>query len=81
MSVTASPALITASCAAATNDRPAGYRRNSAVWDRNTRRGDGSLGITHSIPALTQRENTNSPADVSRWHRTASSPTPGSVAN
>src|SRR6185295_8787259 len=58
MSVTASPALITASCAAATNERPAGYRRSSAVWDKNTRRGGGSLGITHSIPALTQRENT-----------------------
>jgi hypothetical protein len=28
------------------------------VWDKNTRRGGGSLGITHSIPALTQRENT-----------------------
>src|SRR3954453_21405210 len=65
MSVTASPALITASCAAATNERPAGYRRNSDVWDKNTRRG-GSLGITHSIPALTQRENTNSLADVPR---------------
>ena len=50
MSVTASPALITASCAAATNDRPAGNRRNSDVCDKNTRRGGGSLGITHSIP-------------------------------
>ena len=58
MSVTASPALITASCAAATNDRPAGNRRNSDVWDKNTRRGGGSLDMTHSIPALTQRENT-----------------------
>jgi hypothetical protein len=28
------------------------------VWDKNTRRGAGSLAITHSIPALTQRENT-----------------------
>ena len=55
MSVTASPALITASCAAATNDRPAGNRRNSDVCDKNTRRGGGSLGITHSIPALTDR--------------------------
>jgi len=53
MSVTASPARITASCAAATNDRPTGNRRNSDVWDRNTRRGSGSLGITPSIPALT----------------------------
>ena len=60
MSVTASPALITASCAAATNDRPAGNRRNSDVCDKNTRRGGSSLGITHSIPALTQREDTNS---------------------
>src|SRR3954454_18719262 len=68
MSVTASPALITASCAAATNERAAGYRRNSAVWDKNTRRGGSSLGITHSIPALTQRENTNPQADVSRLH-------------
>ena len=42
MSVTASPALITASCAAATNERPAGYRRNSEVWDKNTRRGGRS---------------------------------------
>lgn len=50
MSVTASPALITASCAAATKERPAGCRRNSEVWDKNTRRGRGSLGITHSIP-------------------------------
>ena len=81
MSVTASPALITASCAAATNDRPAGNRRNSDVWDKNTRRGGGSLGMTHSIPALTQRENTNSPTDVSRVHHTASSPPPGSVAS
>jgi hypothetical protein len=49
--------LITASCAAATNERAAGYRRNSEVCDRNTRRGGGSLGITHSIAALTRREN------------------------
>ena len=56
MSVTASPALITASCAAATNDRPAGNRRNSDVCDKNTRRGGGrSPGMTHSIPALTDR--------------------------
>ena len=53
MSVTASPALITASWAAAMNDRPAGNRRNSEVCDKNTRRGGSSLGITHSIPALT----------------------------
>ena len=59
MSVTASPALATASCAAATNERPTGNRRNSDVCDRNTRRGDGSLGMTHSFPALTHRENTN----------------------
>ena len=72
MSVTASPALITASCAAATNERPAGYRRNSELWDKNTRRGGSSLAITHSIPALTQRENTNSQADVSRSHGAAS---------
>ena len=45
MSVTASPALITASCAAATNERPAGNRRNSEVCDKNTRRGGGSLDI------------------------------------
>ena len=58
MSVTASPALITASCAAATNERRTGYRRNSEVCDRNTRRGGiGSLGITHSIPALSQGEH------------------------
>ena len=77
MSVTASPALITASCAAATNDRPAGNRRNSDVWDKNTRRGGGSLGITHSIPALTQRENTNSQADgVARSPGTGSTSTP-----
>ena len=54
--------MITASCAAATNERPAGYRRNSEVWDKNTRRGAGSLGIAHSIPALTQRKNTDSVA-------------------
>jgi hypothetical protein len=24
------------------------------VWDKNTRRDGGSLGITHSIPALAQ---------------------------
>ena len=64
MSVTASPALITASCAAATNDRPAGNRRNSDVCDKNTRRGGGSPGMTHSIPALTQREDANSLADI-----------------
>ena len=58
MSVTASPALITASCAAAMNDRPAGNRRNSAVCDKNTRRGGSSLGMTHSIPALTPRDDT-----------------------
>ena len=45
MSVTASPARATASCAAATNERPAGNRRNSEVWDKNTRRG-GLLAIT-----------------------------------
>ena len=65
MSVTASPALITASCAAATNDRPTGNRRNSDVCDKNTRRGGGSLGITHSIPALTQREKPNGRRTVS----------------
>jgi len=54
MSITASPALITASCAAATNERPTGNRRNSDVCDKNTRRGGSSLGITHSIPAITQ---------------------------
>jgi hypothetical protein len=43
-----------------------GYRRNSEVWDKNTRRGGGSLGITHSIPALTPRENTNSQPHVLR---------------
>ena len=41
MSVTASPARVTADSAAATNDRSAGYRRNSDVCDRNTRRGGG----------------------------------------
>ena len=45
MSVTASPALITASCAASTNERPTGYRRNSDVCDKNTRRGDGRLPV------------------------------------
>jgi hypothetical protein len=67
MSVTASPALSTASCAAVTNDRAAGNRRNSGVWDKNTRRGGGSTAMTHSIPARTQREDTNSranPADL-----------------
>ena len=48
MSVTASPTWITASCAAATNDRPGGNRRNSDVWDKNTRRGGSSLGIRRS---------------------------------
>src|SRR3954452_2419513 len=51
MSVTASPALITASCAAATNDRPAGNRRNSDVCDKNTRRGGGSLDMTPQHPS------------------------------
>jgi hypothetical protein len=46
MSVTASPALATASCAAATNERPAGNRRNSDVCDKNTRRGGGKLVMT-----------------------------------
>src|SRR6478736_154445 len=63
MSVTASPARATASCAAATNDRPTGNRRNSDVCDNNTRRGGEPLGITHSIPALTHREDTKSQAD------------------
>src|SRR4051794_34092522 len=63
MSVTASPARATASCAAATNDRPNGNRRNSDVCDKNTRRGGELPGITHSIPALTHRENTNLQAD------------------
>jgi len=54
MSVTASPARATADSAAATNDRPAGNRRNSDVCDKNTRRGDGRLpDMTHSIPART----------------------------
>jgi hypothetical protein len=64
MSITASPALITASCAAATNERPTGNRRNSDVCDKNTRRGGSSLGITHSIPAITQGGDTNSLADI-----------------
>src|SRR5829696_5512344 len=51
MSVTASPALITASWAAATNDRPAGNRRNSDVCDKNTRRGGGSLAMTPQHPS------------------------------
>src|SRR6185503_12158760 len=66
MSVTASPALITASCAAATNDRPAGNRRNSDVCDKNTRRGGSSPAMTHSIPALTHREDTNSRRKTAR---------------
>ena len=53
MSVTASPALITASCAAATNELPTGNRRNSEVCDKNTRRGGNSLAITHNIPTIT----------------------------
>src|SRR3954462_9612824 len=65
MSVTASPARATASCAAATNDRPAGTRRNSDVGDKNPRRGDGRLpDITHSIPARTLPEHINSQATV-----------------
>ena len=51
MSVTASPALITASCAAATNDRPAGNRRNSDVWDKNTRRGAAVTGHDPQHPS------------------------------
>ena len=43
MSVTASPARATADSAAATNDRPAGNRRNSDVCDKNTRRGGGRV--------------------------------------
>ena len=58
-----SPALITASCAAATNDRPVGNRRNSDVCDKNTRRGAGSLAITHSVPASTRPKDTNSQSD------------------
>src|SRR3954447_18304667 len=55
MSITASPARATAASAAATNDRPAGNRRNSDVCDKNTRRGGRpSPDMTHSIPALTQ---------------------------
>ena len=54
MSVTASPALLTADSAAATNDRPSGYRRSSEAWDKNTRRGGGSDArspdTTHSMP-------------------------------
>ena len=82
MSVTASPALITASRAAATNERPTGNRRNSDVCDRNTRLGGDSLGITHSIPALTQREK---PMAGARWDDarpgTGPSPTPAPVAS
>ena len=51
MSVTACPARATASCAAATNDRPTGNRRNSDVCDKNPRRGDGELpNMTYSFP-------------------------------
>ena len=39
ISVTASPARLTADYAAATNERSDGNRRNSDVCDRNTRRG------------------------------------------
>jgi hypothetical protein len=63
MSVTASAALITASCAAATNERPTGYRCNSAVWDKNTRRGEGSLGITQHPSTHPTREH-QWPADL-----------------
>ncbi len=45
MSVNASPALFTASCAAATNERPTGNRRNSDVCDKNTRRGEAQLPV------------------------------------
>src|SRR4051794_38474983 len=45
---------MTAASAADTNERPAGNCRNSAVCDKNTRRGDGRGGrspdTTHSMP-------------------------------
>ena len=51
MSVSASPAPATADSAVATNDRPAGKRRNSAVCDENTRRGGGRpQDIGHRMP-------------------------------
>src|SRR3954447_17446882 len=74
MSVTASPARATASCAAATNDRPTGNRRNSDVCDKKTRRGDGrSPDMTHSIPARTPPEYTNSRTTVCSHAPTGSS--------
>ena len=70
MSVTAYPALITASCAAATNDRPAGNRRNSDVCDKNTRRGGRSLAITPQHPSTHPTRHTSSQADQLTWSRT-----------
>jgi hypothetical protein len=49
MSTMASPALVTACSATATNDRPAGSLRNSEVWLRNTRRGRGTTK-SHPLP-------------------------------
>ena len=50
MSITASPSLDHRVLRPPTNDRPAGNRRNSDLWDKNTRRGVGSLGMTPQHP-------------------------------
>jgi hypothetical protein len=50
-------------CAAATNDRPIGNRRNSDVCDKNTRRGGGSLAMTPQHPSTHPPENAKSQAD------------------
>ena len=58
------PARDTADSAAATNDRPAGNRRNSDVCDKNTRRGGGrSPDMTHSIPVLIRRRQDATPSN------------------
>jgi hypothetical protein len=54
MSATTPPARDTARSAAATNDRPAGYRRNSEVWLKNTRNGPS---INRHATAIRQSGN------------------------
>ena|SRR5215831_24528 len=71
MSVTASPARVTASAAAATNDRAAGNSRNSVVWLKNTRRGPAMITrypATH-CDLLLQLPSLQAPRSHARDHR------------
>ena len=55
MSATVPPARVTACSAAATNDRPGGYRRSSEVWLKNTRSGPSTVLTLPRPDAIARR--------------------------